>query len=1035
MHYKLSLLLFLSLLCTCVRAQVTSNATAGSGSGYPALTASGFEIEDPDCVHTDFGPHVTQAFDAELDRNVFVFHSHIEEDNDRCLVFDRVRMEIKGSSSTIPELRHNRGDTTYYRWKFRLDEDFIGASSFCHLYQNKAVGGDDTSFPIITITARANRVEVLHNGGDSGANLGTLAQADIGRFRGRWVEGYLRQVHDEDGELEITLRDMATGLTILEYTNGNIDLWRAGATLNRPKWGVYRSKNSVLRDEDVRFANFCVSEQAEALCPAEAVLVPDTDAPTVPDGLAVTGTTFTTVSLNWQASADEYGVSAYVIYADGDSVATTPSTGAVISDLATATTYSFTVAARDAAGNESARSAAVTATTDDANALPGPATNPTPADGATDVRPRSGLSWTAGDNTDSYEVFFGTDPDPASVGTQTANNYQPDMAANVTYYWRIAATNQNGTVSGPVWSFTTGSLTDDLPWYVFRGNARPEVETDFFELNNAPATPALDVILDDPDFPGNNIFGYRSDGDNFKWRFRLGTQDSTLTIVTRIRGIDADASGMMHVDIRAFGYREKVRFNSSSVKLERADPQVEAELPFDWDAGYHTVRIVMDGQRTTVYLDESETPFLTGVTEEESPSTYVEWGKIGGEDYGAFVDWMAINITEASAPGTGTDLPEDLFPTVSDAPWTVYRADARPEVETDFYELNTSPEVPLLDEIIQDPNGSGNTYYGFRSDSDNFRWRYRFGNEDSTLTIVARLKAADPDLNGIIYFETRAFGWRQKVRINQSTIKLERTDNEAEAETPFNWNDELHVVRFVISGPTMTVYLDENPEPFLTGTSNEATTSDYFEWGKSGGDDYGAIVDWIAVNRSELSAPGQGTPLPEDLFISSDATLAFLTVDGVEIDTFLPYRTEYTVPVDFGLPELAFTTTSDFAETTLDPAGMPNDTTFITVTAEDGLTTRTYTVIFEQVLSTFDAGLQSTIGVYPNPTTGNVTLTLPEQGNFTVTAYGLDGRQLLASRPALNGQRLDLSALNQGAYFLMIRAESGKLARLQVVVR
>ncbi len=106
-------LLLLTFLCTSARAQVTSTATTGSGSGYPALLASGFQIEDPDCVHMDFGSHVTQAFDAELDRNVFVFHSHIEEDNDRCQVFDRVRMEIKGSASSIPELQHQQGDTTY----------------------------------------------------------------------------------------------------------------------------------------------------------------------------------------------------------------------------------------------------------------------------------------------------------------------------------------------------------------------------------------------------------------------------------------------------------------------------------------------------------------------------------------------------------------------------------------------------------------------------------------------------------------------------------------------------------------------------------------------------------------------------------------------------------------------------------------------------------------------------------------------------------------------------------------------------------
>lgn len=1034
MQHILSSLVLL-LFTAAATAQVTSTANADSGSGYPALLASGFEIEDPDCVHTDFGPHVTQAFDAELNRNVFVFHSHIVEDNDRCQVFDRVRMEIKGSPGTGPELQHTLGETTYYRWKFRLDEDFIGASSFNHLYQNKAVGGDDTSFPILTITARANFVEVRHDGGDTGNDLGKLVEADISRFRGKWVEGYLRQVHAENGELEVTIRDMATGLTILSYTNNNIDLWRTGAEFNRPKWGIYRSKNDVLRDETVRFANFCVSEQAEALCPAEAVLVPDTEAPTVPTGLVVTGTTFTTVSLDWQASEDVYGVTSYVVYANGDSIATTTGTEAIIPGLTTATTYSFTVAARDDAGNESAPSAAVTATTDDANALPDAATSPSPADGATGVNPQSSLGWARGDNTDSFEIFFGTETDPPSIGSQTTNGYQPAMQANTTYFWRIASTNQNGTVTGPVWRFTTGADNPDDPWYVYRGNARPEVETSFFALNTAPVEPTLDVLFNDPDNPNNSIFGYRSaTNENFRWRFDLDEQDSTITIVTRIRGIDADASGMMHLEIRAFGWRQKVRLNSSTIKFERSSPAIEEALPFDWNEGCHIIRLVVTGQTTTVYLDEDTTPFMSGPSNDPRDLAYFEWGKSGGEDYGAFVDWMAVNITEASAPGAGTTLPADLFPS-TDGPWSVYRGTARPEVETGFYELNSAPENPVVDMVVADPNGSENTYYGFRSDSDNFRWRYDLDNQDSTITIVARLKAISPDVSGIIYFEVRALGWRQKVRINQSSIKLERSDPAVEADVPFNWNDELHVIRFVITGQTMTVYLDEQSESFLTGTSSEATTSSYFEWGKSGGEDYGAFVDWLAVDATMASAPGTGAALPEDLFLSSDATLATLSVNGVEIDTFAPYQTEYTVQVPGDIaPTVAWTTTSNLATATGMQPDAPADTTLITVVAQDGLTTRTYRLITETASATFDPLLQAAIRVYPNPASETIKVELPPLGSYSARLISVDGRSVMGEFPVTSHRSINVAKLSKGLYVLVVRSESGQLARTKLVI-
>lgn len=88
----------------------------------------------------------------------------------------------------------------------------------------------------------------------------------------------------------------------------------------------------------------------------------DNQAPTVPAGLTITGTTATSVSLSWTASTDNVGVTAYDIYRNSvlaGSVAGTI-TSYTSSGLA-AGTYSFYVKARDAAGNASAASLTVTA--------------------------------------------------------------------------------------------------------------------------------------------------------------------------------------------------------------------------------------------------------------------------------------------------------------------------------------------------------------------------------------------------------------------------------------------------------------------------------------------------------------------------------------------------------------------------------------------------------------------------------------------------------------------------------------------------
>ncbi|MEV6967530.1 discoidin domain-containing protein [Hamadaea sp. NPDC051192] len=90
----------------------------------------------------------------------------------------------------------------------------------------------------------------------------------------------------------------------------------------------------------------------------------DTQAPSTPANLTVTGKTSSSVSLSWSASTDNVGVTAYQVRQGGAVVATVTGTTATVSGLNPATAYTFTVTAQDAAGNTSAASNAVTVTTD-----------------------------------------------------------------------------------------------------------------------------------------------------------------------------------------------------------------------------------------------------------------------------------------------------------------------------------------------------------------------------------------------------------------------------------------------------------------------------------------------------------------------------------------------------------------------------------------------------------------------------------------------------------------------------------------------
>ncbi len=90
---------------------------------------------------------------------------------------------------------------------------------------------------------------------------------------------------------------------------------------------------------------------------------PDTTAPTIPTNLLSSNITSTTFTLSWTASTDNVGVTGYDVYQNGTFKTSISGTSASITSLTPSTTYSFTVKAKDAAGNISASSNTLNVTT------------------------------------------------------------------------------------------------------------------------------------------------------------------------------------------------------------------------------------------------------------------------------------------------------------------------------------------------------------------------------------------------------------------------------------------------------------------------------------------------------------------------------------------------------------------------------------------------------------------------------------------------------------------------------------------------
>ena len=99
---------------------------------------------------------------------------------------------------------------------------------------------------------------------------------------------------------------------------------------------------------------------------------------------------------------------------------------------------------------------------------PGIPGNPEPADLETGISLLTTYQWqfAPGGEADEVTFFLGTDNPPTNVYNGEAangNTFESEVVLNpeTEYFWQIKATNDYGTVDGPVWSFTSKQAPDD----------------------------------------------------------------------------------------------------------------------------------------------------------------------------------------------------------------------------------------------------------------------------------------------------------------------------------------------------------------------------------------------------------------------------------------------------------------------------------------------------------------------------------------------------------------------------------------------
>ncbi|MBI9054223.1 MAG: endonuclease [Bacteroidales bacterium] len=91
--------------------------------------------------------------------------------------------------------------------------------------------------------------------------------------------------------------------------------------------------------------------------------VADTEAPSIPSSLTASNITSSSATISWNASSDNVGVTEYEIYQNKTLLGNSANTNYSVTGLSASTQYSYTIKAKDAAGNTSALSSTLNVTT------------------------------------------------------------------------------------------------------------------------------------------------------------------------------------------------------------------------------------------------------------------------------------------------------------------------------------------------------------------------------------------------------------------------------------------------------------------------------------------------------------------------------------------------------------------------------------------------------------------------------------------------------------------------------------------------
>ncbi|MBE5105982.1 lytic polysaccharide monooxygenase [Bacillus thuringiensis] len=195
---------------------------------------------------------------------------------------------------------------------------------------------------------------------------------------------------------------------------------------------------------------------------------PDTEAPSIPDGLQAQKVTANSIELTWNASTDNVGVKGYQVFRDGEIIDTVPGTHFINKQLQPSTEYTYTVKAIDAAGNVSKESKAITVKTTVETPDTEAPTQPKGLHSMGTTASSVDLMWSPSDDNigvDHYDIYREIAGSMKKIGTSNTTSYlEKNLLANTTYKYTVKAVDIAGNESIQSDIFTVTTKTESASY-------------------------------------------------------------------------------------------------------------------------------------------------------------------------------------------------------------------------------------------------------------------------------------------------------------------------------------------------------------------------------------------------------------------------------------------------------------------------------------------------------------------------------------------------------------------------------------------